>query len=103
VLAALKPTAWIVNIARGPIVDEGALVAALREHRIGGAGLDVFDVEPLPADSPFWTLDNVILTPHVSGNSPRVRERSLALVVENVRRFKRGEALLNVVDKDAGY
>ena len=103
VLAALKPTAWVVNIARGPIVDEAALLAALREHRIGGAGLDVFDVEPLPADSPLWTLDNVILTPHVSGNSPRVRERSLALVVENVRRFKSGEPLLNVVDKDAGY
>lgn len=103
VIAALKPTAWLVNIARGPIVDEAALLGALREHRIGGAGLDVFDVEPLPADSPFWTLDNVILTPHVSGNSPQVRERSLALVVENVRRFKAGEPLLNVVDRDAGY
>ena len=103
VLAALKPTAWVVNIARGPIVDEGALIAALRDRRIGGAALDVFDTEPLPADSPLWDLPNVILTPHVSGNSPRVRQRSLAFVVENVRRFKAGEPLLNVVDKKAGY
>ena len=103
VLARLRPTAWLVNIARGPIVDEAALVAALREGRIGGAALDVFDTEPLPAESPLWSLPNVILTPHVSGSSPRVRERSLALVVENLRRFKAGEPLLNLVDRAAGY
>ena len=103
VIGRLRPHAWIVNIARGAIIDEPALIAALREHRIGGAALDVFAVEPLPADSPLWALENVIVTPHVSGSSPRVRERSLALVVENVRRFKAGEPLLNVVDPAVGY
>ena len=103
VLRSLKPTAWVINIARGPIVDEGALAVALAEKRIGGAALDVFDTEPLPAASPLWSLDNVILTPHVSGSSPRVRERSLALVTENVRRFKAGERLLNVIDRSVGY
>jgi phosphoglycerate dehydrogenase-like enzyme len=102
-LRALKPTAWIINIARGPIVDEAALAAALTEKRIGGAALDVFETEPLPAASPLWSLDNAILTPHVSNSSPRVRERSLALVTENVRRFKAGEPLLNVVDRVLGY
>ena len=103
VIARLRPHAWVVNIARGAIVDEPALIAALQEQRIGGAALDVFAVEPLPADSPLWGLDNVILTPHVSNSSPRVRERSLALVVENVRRFKAGEPLLNIVDPAVGY
>lgn len=103
IIGLLKPTAWIVNIARGPIVDEGALAEALAERRIGGAALDVFETEPLPASSPLWTLDNAILTPHVSNSSPRVRERSLALAVENVRRFKAGEPLLNLVDRAAGY
>ena len=103
ILRALKPTAWVINIARGPIVDEAALAAALAERRIGGAALDVFETEPLPADSPLWSLDNAILTPHVSNSSPRVRERSLALVTENVRRFKAGESLLNLVDRAVGY
>jgi phosphoglycerate dehydrogenase-like enzyme len=103
VLRALKPTAWVINIARGPIVDEAALATALQEKRIGGAALDVFETEPLPAASPLWSLDNAILTPHVSNSSPKVRERSLALVAENVRRFKAGEPLLNVVDRAVGY
>ena len=103
VLRALKPTAWVINIARGPIVDEAALATALAEKRIGGAALDVFETEPLPAGSPLWSFDNAILTPHVSNSSPRVRERSLALVVENVRRFKAGEPLLNLVDRARGY
>jgi phosphoglycerate dehydrogenase-like enzyme len=103
VLRALKPTAWVINIARGPIVDEAALVAALQEKRIAGAALDVFDTEPLPATSPLWSCENAILTPHISNSSPKVRERSLALVAENVRRFKAGEPLLNVVDRAIGY
>jgi phosphoglycerate dehydrogenase-like enzyme len=103
VLRALKPTAWVINIARGPIVDEAALAAALQEKRIGGAALDVFETEPLPATSPLWDCASAILTPHISNSSPRVRERSLALVAENVRRFKAGEPLLNVVDRKAGY
>ncbi|MDP9266149.1 MAG: D-2-hydroxyacid dehydrogenase [Chloroflexota bacterium] len=103
VIARMRPTAWLVNIARGAIVDEEALLAACRDGRIGGAALDVFSSEPLPADSAWWDLPNAIITPHVSNSSPRVQERTLALFVENVRRFQRGEQLLNLVDKRVGY
>ncbi len=103
VLSRMKPTAWVVNIARGPIVDEAALAEALAAGRLGGAALDTFTKEPLPADSPLWTLPNVVITPHTSNSSPRVRERTLALFVENVRRYKAGEPLLNQVDFEVGY
>lgn len=103
VLAAMKPTAWLVNIARGAIVDEAALLEALREHRIAGAAIDAWWEEPLPASSPWWDLDNVIVTPHHSNSSPRLRERTLELFGENLRRFRAGESLLNVVDKRLGY
>ena len=103
VIARMKKTAWIVNIARGPIIDEGALVDALRDGKLGGAGLDTFVQEPLPADSPLWSLPNVVVTPHASNSSPRVRQRTLALFLENLRRFKAGEPLLNRVDFEAGY
>lgn len=103
VIDRMKKTAWIVNIARGAIVDENALVDALREGRLGGAGLDAFSAEPLPADHPLWRLENVIISPHSSNSSPRVRERTLALFVENLRRFKSDEPLLNQVDFEAGY
>ena len=103
VIARMKPTAWLLNIARGAIVDEAALVEALRENRIAGAGLDVFVTEPLPPESPFWTMENVMMTPHRSGDSPRVEERTLALFAENLRRYKAGEPLLNRVDYKAGY
>jgi phosphoglycerate dehydrogenase-like enzyme len=103
VIARMRPTAWLVNIARGPIVDEAALVEALRAGRIGGAALDALSVEPLPADHALWSFENVIITPHSSNSSPNVRSRTLALVRENVRRYKAGEPLLNVVDLDAGY
>ncbi len=103
VIARMKPTAWIVNIARGAIVDEAALVDALQAGLIGGAALDALTVEPLPRESPLWSLDNVIITPHSSNSSPNVRQRTLALVTENVGRFDRGEPLLNVVNLEAGY
>ncbi len=103
VIARLKPTAWVINIARGAIIDEAALLESLRGKRIGGAGLDTFVEEPLPATSEFWMLPNVILTPHSSNSSPRVRERTLALFIENLRRYKAEEPLLNRVDYDAGY
>ena len=103
VIARMKKTAWIVNIARGAIVDEDALVDALRAGRLGGAGLDAFITEPLPADHPLWTLENVMISPHSSNSSPHVRERTLALFTENLRRFKAGEDLLNRVDFEAGY
>ena len=103
IIARLKPTAWVMNIARGAIIDEPALIDALREGRIAGAALDVFATEPLPPDSPLWSLENVILTPHTSGNSPKAGERSLALFAENLRRYKAGEPLLNQVDYAVGY
>jgi phosphoglycerate dehydrogenase-like enzyme len=103
VIGGMKKTAWIVNIARGAIVDEAALVDALREGKLGGAGLDAFSAEPLPADHPLWTLENVIISPHSSNSSPRMRERTLELFKENLRRFKSGSELLNRVDLEAGY
>lgn len=102
-LAMLPAHAWLINVARGAIVDEAALIDALRARRIGGAALDVFETEPLPPDSPFWSLPNVLIWPHHSGSSPRADDRMLDLFIENVRRFIRGEALLNVVDLEAGY
>ncbi len=103
VIDRMKKTAWIVNIARGAIVDEDALVDALRQGRLGGAGLDTFTTEPLAADHPLWTLENVIISPHSSNSSPHLRERTLALFRENLRRFKSGAELLNRVDLEAGY
>jgi phosphoglycerate dehydrogenase-like enzyme len=103
VIARMKPTAWLVNIARGAVVDEAALLEALRAQRIGGAAIDAWWTEPLPTESEWWTLPNVIATPHVSNSSPRVRERTLALFLENLRRWKAREPLLNVVDLRAGY
>jgi phosphoglycerate dehydrogenase-like enzyme len=102
VIAAMKPTAWLVNIARGPIVDETALLEALRQRRIGGAAIDAWWEEPLPPGRPWWDLDNVIVTAHRSNSSPRLRERTLALFGENLQRFRRGEPLLNVVEKRLG-
>ena len=85
------------------MVDEDALIAALRERRIAGAALDVFTREPLPPDSPLWTLDNVILSPHVAGFTPRYDEHMAMLFSENLRRYVAGEPLLNEVDRDLGY
>jgi phosphoglycerate dehydrogenase-like enzyme len=103
VIARMKPSAWIVNIARGAIVDEAALAEALQAKLIGGAALDALTVEPLPRESPLWSLENVIITPHSSNSSPNVRQRTVALIQENLRRFKTGEPLLNVVNLEAGY
>ncbi len=103
VISRMKPTAWIMNIARGAIVDEPALIEALQTKRIGGAALDVFTTEPLPPESPLWKFESVIITPHHSGSSPRANERTLALFAENLRRYKAGEPLINRVDYEAGY
>ena len=102
-LEAMKPGAWLINVARGRLVDERALLRALREGHIGGAVLDTFAEEPLPAASPFYDLPNVIVTPHTSWSSGRVLDRSVGLFCDNLRRFAGGEPLLNVVDPDAGY
>jgi phosphoglycerate dehydrogenase-like enzyme len=102
-LAAMKPSAWLVNIARGALVDDRALLNALRDGQIGGAVLDTFRDEPLPPTSPFYDLANVIVTPHTSWSSGRVLDRSVELFCENLRRYASGEPLLNVVDPSAGY
>ncbi|MGQ9467788.1 MAG: D-2-hydroxyacid dehydrogenase [Anaerolineae bacterium] len=102
-LAAMKPDAWLINISRGAIVDEEALIEALQAGRIGGACLDVFSQEPLPPESPLWDMPNVIITPHNSWSSPHIEEREIDLFLENLRRYVAGEPLLNVVDKQAGY
>jgi hypothetical protein len=102
-LRLFRPDAYLINIARGAIVDESALTTALQEGWIAGAALDTAFTEPLPAESPLWTLPNVFITPHCSGNSPRVKERTLALFLDNFNRYCQGKPLRNVVDKTAGY
>lgn len=102
-LAEMKRHAVLINVARGRIVDEDALTEALRERRIRGAGLDVFREEPLPASSGLWELDNVCITPHIAGISPRFWERETDLIIDNVHRYLAGEPLLNLVDKTKGY
>jgi phosphoglycerate dehydrogenase-like enzyme len=102
-LRVMKPSAYLVNIARGQIVDEAALIQALQEGWIAGAGLDVFETEPLPADSPLWEMENALISPHVAGFSPRYDERAAALFAQNLARYIAGEPLLNLVDKELGY
>ena len=99
----MKPTGYLINIGRGVIVDLADLTAALECGDIAGAALDVFEIEPLPADHPLWKLPNVIITPHVAGYSPRVPERHLQVILDNVRRFAAGEPLINVVDKQRWF
>ena len=102
-LAAMKPSAFLINVARGGLVDEAALIEALRSGRIGGAGLDAFAVEPLPQESPLWHLPNVVITPHVSPRTDRVGDHLVDFWCENIRRFAEGEALHGLVDREAGY
>lgn len=102
-LSLMGQDAVLVNVARGDVVDQDALVRVLRDGGLRGAGLDVFRKEPLPAESPLWELPNVVITPHTGGVSPRFWERETELVVENVRRYTSGDELLNVVDKERGY
>jgi len=100
-LAAMKPSAWLINMARGPVVAEQALIQALRVRRIGGAVLDVFDTEPLPAGHPFWTMDNVAITPHISG--PSDPAEIAPFFNDNLRRYVAGRRLRAVVDRARGY
>jgi phosphoglycerate dehydrogenase-like enzyme len=100
---AMKPDAYILNIGRGGTIQESSLLKALREGWIKGAGLDVFESEPLPEDSPFWKMDNVMITSHYSGLTPHYTERGFAIFLDNLRRYQAGEPLQNVVDKDQGY
>ncbi len=102
-LALMKTTACLINVGRGPLVDEAALAAALREKRIGGAALDVFPKEPLAADSPLWDLPNLLITPHTAALTDKLWGRHYALFSENLRRYLGGQPLLAVVDKQKGY
>ena len=96
----MKDSAWLINIGRGVIVDLADITSALQEGQIAGAALDVFEVEPLPSDHPLWQMENVIITPHIAAASPRISERHLATLVENVRRFVQGEPPATLVKKD---
>ena len=102
-IGLMRPDAVLVNVARGSVVDQAALVDALRRGSIAGAGLDVFEEEPLPASSPLWALPNAILTPHIAGATPRYFERALELFVENLGRYLEGRPLRNLVDHALGY
>ena len=99
----MKHSAYLINVARGPLIDDAALVEAIQQQRIAGAALDVFDEEPLPADSPFWSLDNVLITPHTAAVTEKLWERHYDLIVENLNRLLAGKPLLNEVDKKRGY
>ncbi|MFW5741974.1 MAG: D-2-hydroxyacid dehydrogenase [Spirochaetota bacterium] len=101
--AAMKAGTIVVNIGRGGTIDEDALVAALRDGTVGAAGLDVFETEPLPEDSPLWDMENVLITPHYAGLTPRYNERLFDIFIDNLERYLRGGELRNVVDKRLGY
>jgi len=102
-LQRMKRTAYLINVGRGAIVDLADLTAALQAGEIAGAGLDVFEIEPLPPDHPLWQMENVIITPHTAGASPRIAERHLETLLDNIHRFVAGEPLRNVVDKKRWY
>jgi phosphoglycerate dehydrogenase-like enzyme len=102
-LARMKPDAYLINVGRGPLIDESALYDVLNEKKIGGAALDVFEEEPLPADSPLWSLENLLITPHTAGMTQKLWERHYTLFSENLRRYFSGQPLLAVVDKQSGY
>jgi phosphoglycerate dehydrogenase-like enzyme len=101
--AAMKPGAVIINVGRGPVIDEHAMIKALSEHKIKGAALDVFDEEPLPKGHPFYKLENVLLSPHCADHTPDWLDNAMRFFIAQFERFRRGEPLLNVVDKKLGY
>jgi phosphoglycerate dehydrogenase-like enzyme len=98
--ARMKRSAFIINMARGPVIDEAALLEALRSGRIAGAGLDVFAEEPLPADSPLWDAPNLIVTPHATPALPDRTQRSIDMIVANIARYRAGEPMLNAISRD---
>jgi phosphoglycerate dehydrogenase-like enzyme len=101
--AAMKPTAVIINVGRGPVIDERAMINALSQNKIKGAALDVFDEEPLPANHPFYKLENVLLSPHCADHTPDWLDNAMRFFLAQFEKFRRGEPLLNIVDKKLGY
>jgi D-2-hydroxyacid dehydrogenase (NADP+) len=102
-LSLMKNTAYIINISRGKTIDQQDLITALQENIIAGAGLDVFEEEPLPDNSPLWDMDNVIITPHYAGSTPVYFDRAIDIFCENLQKFLNNEPMINVVDKEKGY
>ncbi len=102
-LRRMKKNAILINISRGNVIDERAIIRAVKEGWISGAGLDVFEKEPLPSDSELWNMENVMITPHCSGSTSRNREQACEIFIDNMSRFSKGQPLMNVVDKRAGY
>ena len=103
VFSSMKPSAYLVDVSRGGVVDQSALIDALKDHKIAGAALDVFAKEPLLSESPFWKMPNVIVTPHIAGVTPRYDERAVDFFEENLRRYLAKEPLLNNFQPDLGY
>ena len=102
-LALMPPGSFLVNVGRGPMLDDQALIRALESGHLAGAALDVFDVEPLPAESPLWSARNLIISPHTSSHTREAEARGMEIFLENLGRFRRGEPLVNVVDGKRGY
>lgn len=102
-LAACKPTAFLINTSRGEIIDQKALIKALEDKKLAGAALDVFPFEPLPEDNPLWQMPNVIITPHIAGNSRYYNDRAAQLFAENLKRYAAGQTLLNLFQPELGY
>jgi phosphoglycerate dehydrogenase-like enzyme len=102
-LARMKPSAIIVNLSRGGVIDEAALIASLREGRLAGAGLDVTETEPLPASSPLWDTPNTLITPHFTAAMPDKSERSLDVILDNFRRYRSGEKMRNQITREDIY
>jgi phosphoglycerate dehydrogenase-like enzyme len=102
-LRAMKASAVVMNVGRGPVIDEAALIAALRDGVIKGAALDVFDKEPLPEGHPFWSLSNVLLSPHCADHTATWTDEAMQFFLENLQRYRDGQPLLNLVDKKSGY
>jgi D-2-hydroxyacid dehydrogenase (NADP+) len=99
----MKDDAYLINVSRGPLIDDAALIDALSTNKIAGAGLDVFEHEPLPANSPYWRMKNVLITPHTAAVTEKLWERHYRQISENLRRYLAGQPLLSVVDKQKGY
>jgi phosphoglycerate dehydrogenase-like enzyme len=99
----MKPTAFFINVSRGPVVNEADLADALHTGIIGGAALDVFCEEPLPADSPLWETPNLLITPHHAATSPRYMERAINVFIDNLKAFPDTAKMKNIIDKERGY